>query len=95
MCEVTKDDILRGVKKSEIVEARSIAAHYMSRYGVLPSDVVRFSGGIVRHRHCVTKSANMYHDRYEHSFSFRCDADAVGNILETNLQQKGNQEATG
>lgn len=23
VCEVTKDDILRGVKKSEIVEARS------------------------------------------------------------------------
>lgn len=95
VCEVTKDDILRGVKKSEIVEARSIAAHYMSRYGVLPSDVVRFSNGIVKHRHCVTKSANMYHERYEQSFSFRCDADAVGNILETNLQQKGNQEATG
>ncbi len=81
LCEVTRDDILNGVKRSECVDARSIASHYLQKYGVLPGDVIRFSGGAVRHRYCVTKSATLYYDKYNGSFSFRCESDAVGNIL--------------
>ena len=81
LCEVDASDILNGVKRSECVEARSIAAHFLMKYGVLPNDVIRFSNNTVRHRYCVTKSASSYYDRYRQSFSFRCSADAVGNAL--------------
>lgn len=91
VCEVSVDDIMNGVKKAEVVEARCIAAHYLIRYGVLPGDVVRFSGNVVKHRHCVTKSANMYDDRIRQSFSFRSDAESVGNILETKFKEKKTQ----
>jgi hypothetical protein len=91
---IGRAEILEGTKRSEVVEARCIAAHYLIRYGVLPGDVVRFSNGIVKHRHCVTKSANMFQERCRQSFSFRCDATEIGNILETNLKRKENQEKT-
>lgn len=58
ICEVSVEDILCGVRNCEVVEARCIAAHYLMRYGVLPADVVRFSNGEVKHRHCVTKSTS-------------------------------------
>lgn len=81
LCEVTREDILRGIKRSECVDARSIAAHYLQKYGVLPGDVIRFSGGTVKHRYCITKSATLFYDRHNRSYSFRCESDAVGNIL--------------
>lgn len=85
-CEVDLEDLLRGVKRSECVNARSIAAHYLLHYGVLARDVIRFSEGKVKHRYSFTKSATQYHDRYSQSFSFRCDADDVGNKLQAILQ---------
>lgn len=86
LCEVNSDDIVHGVKRSECVEARCIAAHYLLKYGVQTSDILRFSNRENKSRYCVTKSATDYHRRYKHSFSFRCDADTVANILETRLQ---------
>lgn len=91
ICEVSVEYILCGVRNCEVVEARCIAAHYLMRYGVLPADVVRFSNGEVKHRHCVTKSASSFHDRCRLSFSFRCDAESVGNILKSKYEPKGNQ----
>lgn len=87
VCEVSKEDIITGIKRAEVVEARCIAAHYLIRYGVLPSDVVRFSGNVVKHRHCVTKSANLYDDRIRQSFSFRSDAEYVGKILDMKFKE--------
>ena len=86
LCEVSREDILRGIKRSECVDARSIAAHYLQKYGVLPGDVIRFSGGAVKHRYCVTKSASLFYEKYSSSFSFKCNADTVGNILKEILQ---------
>ncbi len=86
LCEVTREDILNGTKRSECVDARSIAAHYLQKYGVLPGDVIRFSGGAVKHRYCVTKSATLFYERYGRSYSFRCESEAVGNILSEILQ---------
>lgn len=94
VCETAPEDIMCGVKKTEVVEARSIAAHYLQRYGITPGDVIRFSGGSVKHRYCVTKSASMYYDRYEQSFSFRSEADEVGNALTRILQQGRNETET-
>lgn len=91
VCEVSVEDIMTGVKKAEVVEARCIAAHYLIRYGVLPGDVVRFSDHVVKHRHCVTKSANMYEERTKQSFSFCSDAEYIGNILEKKFREKKNQ----
>lgn len=90
LCEVNPDDILKGVKKSECVEARCIISHYLLFYGVLPRDIIRFSDGKVKHRYCITKSASLFHDKYRYSFSFRCDANTIGNILKEILQQSEN-----
>lgn len=86
LCEVNKDDILHGIKRSECVEARCIATHFLLQYGVQTSDIIRFSDNIIKHKYCITKSATAFHEKYKHSFSFRCDADSVGNILQKSLQ---------
>lgn len=86
VCEVDKTDILSGVKRTEVVEARCIAAHFLIRYGVLLGDVVRFSNGLVRYRQCVNNSANLFDFRKKVSFSFCNDANCIGKILETRLK---------
>lgn len=94
MCDVSVDDVVHGVKRSDCVEARSIAAHFLTYYGIFPTDVVKFSGYIIKHRYCVSKSASMYHGRYDSSFSFRCMSDSIGNILKEILQRKANEVKT-
>lgn len=86
LCEVSPDSILRGVKKAECVEARCIVSHFLLKYGVLPNDIIRFSDGKIKHRYCITKSASLFYEKYSSSFSFKCNADTVGNILKEILQ---------